>query len=147
MRRPDDPASVEFFSAWYADQSQGGVHSPEICLPGGGWEIAWLERSDLSEEMEWDQPFMINRAIIQKGETRMMVFYWFDQKGRKVAWDMAAKFWLLMDGIRTGRTDGALVRLTTPFLPGETEEEAYDRLLSVMKEAVKPLPRFIPVDA
>ena len=147
LRRPDDPASVEFFSAWYADQSQGGVHSPEICLPGGGWEIAWIERSDLSEEMEWDQPFMINRAIIQKGETRMMVFYWFDQKGRKVAWDMAAKFWLLMDGIRTGRTDGALVRLTTPFLPGETEEEAYDRLLSVMKEAVNPLPRFIPVDA
>ena len=45
---PDSPASVEFFSAWYTDQSQDGVHSPEVCLPGGGWEIAWLERSDLT---------------------------------------------------------------------------------------------------
>ena len=40
---------VGFFSAWYEDQSQGGVHSPEICLPGAGWEIAWLERVDIAD--------------------------------------------------------------------------------------------------
>ena len=144
--RPGDEASVAFFSAWYADQSQGGVHSPEICLPGGGWEIAWLERSDLTQEMEWDQPFMVNRAIIQKGETRMMVFYWFEQKGRKIAWDMAAKYQLLVDAIRTGRTDGALVRLTTPILPDETDAAAEARLMDMLRTVTGELPRFIPVD-
>ena len=108
---PTAAAPVEFFSAWYNDQTKGGVHSPEICLPGGGWEIAWLERTDIGQSLDLETPFEINRAIIQKGQARMMVYYWFDQKGRKIAWDFAAKYWLMVDGIRTGRTDGALVRL------------------------------------
>lgn len=144
LAKPGAATTVEFFSAWYADQSKGGVHSPEICLPGGGWEIAWLERSDLTAEMGWDTPFRINRAIIQKGESRMMVYYWFDQKGRKIAWDMAAKYWLMMDGIQTGRTDGALVRLTTPILPNESDAAADARLREVLKGVVPVLPRFIP---
>ena len=144
LAHPNREPTVEFFSAWYADQSKGGVHSPEICLPGGGWEIAWLERSDLTDQMNWPTPFHVNRAIIQKGETRMMVFYWFEQKGRKVAWDMAAKYWLLVDGIRTGRTDGALVRLTTPILRTETDADAEARLMDVLRETTRILPRFIP---
>ena len=142
--RPDAEATVEFFSAWYANQSQGGVHSPEICLPGSGWEIAWLDRSDMTDVMNWDRPFLINRAIIQKGETRMMVYYWFEQKGRKIAWDMAAKYWLLVDGITTGRTDGALVRLTTPILKDESDAQAEARLLDMTREIMTPIERFIP---
>lgn len=141
---PDQRQTVEFFSAWYADQSEGGVHSPEICLPGGGWEIAWLERSDLTDVMGWDTPFIVNRAIIQKGETRMMVYYWFEQKGRKIAWDMAAKFWLLHDGVKTGRTDGALVRLTTPIDRDESDAEADARLKDMLRAVMDPLPRFVP---
>ena len=137
-------SSVELFSAWYADQSQGGVHSPEICLPGSGWEIAWLDRSDLTETLGWGQPFRINRAIIQKGESRMMVFYWFDQKGRKIAWDMAAKYWLLVDGIRTGRTDGALVRLTTQILESESDAAAEARLMEILREILVPMEQFVP---
>ena len=144
LANPSAAAQVGFFSAWYADQSEGGVHSPEICLPGGGWEIAWLERTDITEEMNWPTPFNINRAIIQKGETRMMVYYWFEQKGRKIAWDMSAKFWLMADGIRTGRTDGALVRLTTPIRADEEDADAEARLRDVLNNVVERLPRFIP---
>ena len=141
---PNYDAPIEFFSAWYKDQSQGGVHSPEICLPGGGWEIAWLERSDLTDVMNWDRPFLVNRAIIQKGHTRMMVYYWFEQKGRKIAWDFSAKYWLMVDGVLTGRTDGALVRLTTAILPGEEDADADKRMMDMLREVVEPLPRFIP---
>ncbi len=141
---PAAAAPVNFFTAWYYDQSSGGVHSPEICLPGGGWEIAWLERTDITEQMGSATPFNINRAIIQKGETRMMVYYWFEQKGRRIAWDFAAKYWLMVDGIRTGRTDGALVRLTTPILRTETDAEAEARLNDILMEVQAPLPRFIP---
>lgn len=135
---------VGLFMAWYADQSQGGVHSPEICLPASGWEIAWLERSEISQVIDYPEPFNINRAIIQKGETRMLVYYWFEQRGRKVAWDVAAKFHLLMDGIRTGQTDGAIVRLTTPIQPGESDAAAEARLHSALVDVMEPLPRFLP---
>ena len=141
---PNEAASVSFFSAWYDDQTDGGVHSPEICLPGGGWEIAWLERSDLTEAMGWETTFEVNRAIIQKGEVRMMVYYWFEQKGRKIAWDFEAKYWLMVDGIMSGRTDGALVRLTTAIGREEDPAAADARLMSMLREVVKPLPKFVP---
>ena len=76
----------------------------------------------------------------------MMVYYWFEQKGRKVAWDIAAKFYLMADGISTGRTDGGLVRLTTPISRGESNDAAEARLLEVLKEVMGPLPRFMPAD-
>jgi exosortase D (VPLPA-CTERM-specific) len=142
--RDNSPQSVGLFMAWYNDQSRGGIHPPEVCLPSSGWEIAWLERVNVASEFGWQGEFNINRAIIQKGEARMMVYYWFDQKGRKVAWDMAAKFHLILDGVSTGRTDGALVRLTTPITADESDEAAAARLNDMLRSMVDTLPRFLP---
>jgi exosortase D (VPLPA-CTERM-specific) len=145
---------VGLFMAYYNDQSKNGVHSPEVCLPGAGWEIAWLERSDLTEVMGSETPFMVNRAIIQKGQVRMMVYYWFQQRERRIAWDLAAKYYLLVDGVTTGRTDGALVRLTTVINRADTsdqaalakaEEDANERLLDALKSIDPNLPRYIPM--
>ena len=144
LTAPGHAAPVDFFVAWYADQSDGGVHSPEICLPGSGWEIASLERVDIAAEVGWPEPFMINRAVIQKGMTRQLVWYWFDQRGRKVAWDFAAKAWLVWDGVKTGRTDGALMRLTTPLARGETAAQAAPRLRSALTATLPELRRFVP---
>lgn len=144
LRSPNHPITVDFFSAWYDDQSDGGTHSPEICLPGSGWEIAWLERVDIAPELGLAEPFKINRAVIQKGEARMMGYYWFEQQGRHIAWDYAAKFWLLVNGVTQGRTDGAMVRLLTPIGRDETDAQAEERLKSVFVESLDVLPRFIP---
>ena len=138
------PAAVDLFIAWYEDQSDGGVHSPEVCLPSAGWEIAWLERTDISDEIGTEDAFNLNRAIIQKGEMRMIVYYWFQQNERTVAWDMAAKFFLLVDGMMKGRTDGAMVRLTTLILPDESDAAAEARLQDALVEVLDPLPRFVP---
>ena len=146
LMRPGAADSVGLFMAWYADQTDGGVHSPEICLPGSGWEIAWLERTDIASEIGYDGQFRINRAIIQHGERRMMVYYWFEQRGRRVALDLAAKLWLMIDGITTRRTDGAMLRLTTTIRPNESDEAAEARLLEVLEAMQGPLPRFIPSD-
>lgn len=137
---------VGLFMAFYNDQSKGGVHSPEICLPSSGWEIAKLERIDIAPRLGVEGGFPLNRAIIQKGESRMMVYYWFQQGSRRVAWDFAAKFYLLADGIRTGQTDGGIVRLTTPMARGESEAQAEARLLDMTRALINPLPRFIPED-
>lgn len=153
LKHPDHDLAVGLFMAYYDDQSKNGVHSPEVCLPGAGWEIAWLERSDLTAEMDSETPFMVNRAIIQKGQHRMMVFYWFQQRERRIAWDFAAKYYLVVDGVRTGRTDGALVRLTTVIAPTSPDdedgkaqaiEEANARLMDALKAVDPELSRFIP---
>jgi EpsI family protein len=74
----------------------------------------------------------------------MLVYYWFDQHGRRVAWDLAAKLYLLWDGLTIGRTDGALVRLTTPIGRDETEADAEARLQKMLLETTQVLPRFVP---
>ena len=151
MRAADEP-QVGLFMAYYEDQTKGGIHSPEVCLPGSGWEIAWLERIDIAQEfdpasraaMGMADDFLINRAVIQKGESRMMAYYWFAQHGRHTAWDFAAKMWLLWDGLTIGRTDGALIRIITPIGRGESEAEAEARLRDVFAQTVTILPRYVP---
>ncbi|WP_417250405.1 VPLPA-CTERM-specific exosortase XrtD [Celeribacter sp.] len=140
----DHAAPVDFFAAFYHDQTKGGTHSPEICLPGAGWEIAALERVDVGPQVGHDGRFRINRAVIQKGEARMLAYYWFEQHGRHVAWDFEAKLMLLWDAVTIGRTDGALMRLVTPVGESESLAEAEARLMAVFKESLTPLPRFVP---
>lgn len=136
-------APVSFFSAWYADQTKGGIHSPEVCLPGGGWEMQSITVIDIAEALNVEGSFPINRAVIQKGQSRLMVYYWFDQSGRRIAGDYIAKAMLVWSGLTEGRTDGALVRLTTPILPGEPEGAAEGRIRSFLSPALESLPRFV----
>jgi EpsI family protein len=117
---------------------------PRSACPGAGWEIAWLERSDIADRMGTDTPFNINRAIIQQNDSRMMVYYWFQQGERRIAWDFAAKFYLLIDGVTSGSTDGALIRLTTLIGPDEEDAVAEARLQSVLDGLMPILPRFVP---
>jgi len=142
--KPETRAPVELFVAWYDDQTKGGTHSPEVCLPGAGWEIAEIERMDIAPQVGFAAPYNLNRAVIQKGQDRMLAYYWFEQHGRHTAWDFAAKMYLLWDSLTVGRTDGALVRLITPILPNETEAEAEVRLQAMFLETTDVLPRFVP---
>ncbi|MBR28582.1 MAG: VPLPA-CTERM-specific exosortase XrtD [Rhodobacteraceae bacterium] len=135
--------SVELFSAWYLDQSKGGIHSPEVCLPGGGWEMSSLKTIDIGPKLGLAPGFDINRAVIIKNMTRMMVFYWFDQSGRHIASDFKAKAMLIWSGAVEGRTDGALVRLTTVMNANETEAQAEERLLGLLRPMMEVLPQHI----
>ncbi|MEO1773824.1 MAG: VPLPA-CTERM-specific exosortase XrtD [Pseudomonadota bacterium] len=136
------PADV--FIAWYADQTKGGIHSPEVCLPAGGWEIAELTRPDLASSIQMVGTLPVNRAIIEKGNAQMLVYYWFEQYGGRTARDFEAKVNLLVDSFLLGRSDGALVRLTTPIMENETMAEADARLQSLLKPTMGILERYVP---
>jgi EpsI family protein len=136
---------VDVFMAWYEDQTRGGIHSPEVCLPGGGWEMAEIERVDMQADFETASAFPINRAIIQKGEVRLLVYYWFEQFDGRTASDFLAKANLVLSGVRHGRTDGALVRLITPLRPNEAEAIAAARLNSIVRPMLEVLPDFVPI--
>ncbi len=86
----------------------------------------------------------VNRAIIQKGLSKQVVYYWFEGRGRRVTNDYVAKAMTLLDAIVRSRTDGALVRLLTPVRPGETEAEAEQHLRLFLDSSVDVLPQFVP---
>ncbi len=140
--RAGDGAQVDLFMAWYKDQMTGGAHDPEVCLPGGGWEIAELSRIEAVHPE--DGPFSLNRAVIQQGFDRMLVYYWFEQQGARTASGLTAKMQLMIGKATNGRNDSAIVRLITPLDPGEPVEAAEARLRDAMASVLKPLPRFVP---
>ena len=106
--------------------------------------MARIERIDIGDALGLSEAFPVNRAVIQKGESRLLVFYWFEQYGGRTAWDFAAKAALLRDGVLYGRTDGALGRVITAIGPRESVAEAEARIMSILPAMVEELPRFVP---
>ena len=136
---------VNIFAAWYVSQTEGeGLHSPEVCLPVGGWEVFSIDPTPVSIPGTVYGDFNVNRAVIQKGMSKQLVYYWFEQRGQRMTGDYAAKFSVVWDSLTRGRSDGALVRFVTPITPGETEADADARMQRFMAEALKLLPRFVP---
>lgn len=142
---PAEGEVVAFFVAYYHKQTEGqGIHSPDVCLPAGGWEVSRLQKVPVDMTASGYGTFTANRAIIQKGLSRQLVYYWFEGRGERVANDFRAKLNVLVDSLTKGRTDGALVRYVTPIGPEETDADAEARLLRFMADSLKPLPRYVP---
>ena len=137
-----DGNPVNLYVVYYASQRQNeSPHSPIVCLPGGGWMITRLERRTF-DSGGVDHPF--NRVIIRNGSARNLVYYWFDERGRTVASEYMAKWYLLADSIVKNRSDGALIRLTTRINPDESEDDADRRLQAFMTVALPRLKAFLP---
>ena len=141
-----DGRSVNFYVAYYASQRNGlSPHSPSVCIPGNGWQITRLERTNYqSVDPKISLPF--NRVIIARGSEKELVYYWFEERGMKIANEYLSKLYLLRDAILKNRTDGALVRLTTPIYPGEPEADADKRLQEFTRAVIPRLAGYLPSD-
>ena len=147
FRNSQAAAPVELFVAYYNKLTEGqGIHSPEVCISAGGWEMSEVTQRNVlitsHNEATWSIP--VNRVIIQKGLTQQLVYCCFEQRGRRMTSDYTAKAMTLLDAVTRGRTDGALIRFITPIASGESETSAEQRLNSFLGESLDTLPRFIP---
>ena len=140
---PAEAQPVDLFVAWYAKQTEGdGIHSPQVCIPSGGWEVS--EWTTTTVTLATGETVPLVRAIIQKGLARQLVYYWFEERGRRLTNDYVAKAYTVWDSATIGRTDGAIVRLVTPIGTRESAAAAEARLAHFMAESLPLLPRFVP---
>lgn len=145
FQHPGEAAPVDLFLSWYRSQTEGeAIHSPEVCLPGAGWEVASIRPTEISLEGAAAAPFAVNRAVIQKGLDRQLVYYWFEGRGQRQTNDFAVKFGAMADSLLKGRTDGGLVRVITPITGPGGEAEAEARLQRFLTATIDRLPRYIP---
>ena len=143
--RIDNEQSVTLYSAYYQSQRKGrSAHSPQSCLPGGGWEIASLQRITVPPALGMSRSFPVNRAVIQKGNQKQIVLYWFKQRDKILTNEYLVKAYLLWDALAKDRTDGALVRIASLVGQGETEEMANQRLLRFATAVEPELTRYVP---
>lgn len=113
-----DGVLAGLYIGYYHSQRQGAaIHSPLNCLPGAGWQPVVSERVPLAGAP--GSP-VVNRLVVQKGESRQIVYYWYQSHGRIVASDYWSKVYLVTDSITQRRSDAALVRVIAP-MPQSTD--------------------------
>lgn len=144
---PNHAAPVSLFSAFYETQNEGeGIHSPQACLPAGGWEIAEFGQKTVDMSGTPYGTFEVNRAIITKGGERQLVYYWFEQRGKRMTNDFHAKLSVVVDGITMQRTDGALVRFVTPIRSDESLAQSEKRMNGFLLKSLSRFAAFVPAD-
>lgn len=140
---PQPQNVLELFLAYFPSQRAGDtIHSPKNCLPGAGWSP--VESRTITLSVPGFSPFAVNRYIIAKGGVKQIALYWYWSHNRGVASEYWAKYYLVADSIRMNRSDGSLVRVITPILPGETSDAAEKRLLPFVQDLVPLLNSYIP---
>jgi EpsI family protein len=132
---------VQLYVGYYASQRTGDtIHSPKNCLPGSGWEP--IQSGYAKVLVAGGRNIVVNEYVIQRGQNKELVFYWYQARGRVIASEYAGKFWMVADAIRHNRTDGALVRIVTPMNDGKGRARL--RLISFTETLFPPLHELIP---
>jgi EpsI family protein len=135
--------SIWLYIGYWATQRRGGaqIHSPKNCLPGGGWEP--VDASRLTIELP--PPYAaieVNRYLIQKDRNMQVVLYWYQAQGHTVASELGAKIAMVRSALMSRRTDGALVRASSPVTGSVAE--ATERLVLYVQALYPALGEYLP---
>lgn len=136
-------AQASLFVAAFRTQRNGkSPHSPKNCLPGSGW--TQLSSDDYPIDVGLTAPIVVNRYVIVHGQERELVLYWYQSRGRVVADEFKAKFWVVADAMRLNRTDTALVRVIVG-INNNDEDTATRTGVTFVQALFKTLRQYLPV--
>jgi exosortase D (VPLPA-CTERM-specific) len=136
---------INLYLAWYNSQRGGqSTHSPRTCLPGGGWRIASLQAVDISQIKIGNTPLRVNRAVIENGNSRQLVYYWFQQRGRVITNEYMVKWYMFWDALTRQRTDGSLVRMIMAVPDGQSVEHADAEMQNFLQVLSGRITAYVP---
>lgn len=139
---PSARQGADLFIAAFRSQRNGKApHSPKNCLPGNGWTP--LNEREIQIDVGARAPIPVNEYVVQHGESRSVVLYWYQSRDRAVANEYKAKFWVIADAIRYDRTDTALIRVIVPILNRDTAT-AEGTAIRFVQTFYDPIRRFLP---
>jgi EpsI family protein len=147
LRRYESPKGkmLDVFIAYYEYQRAGeSMHSPKNCLPGSGWTPLLNDYVSLGK-LPNGKTALANRYVIEKDGHREVVIYWYQANGRVIANEYLGKLYLVADALRTGRRDGAILRVTAPVERGESIEAVTDRALDFTRHLLPLSKQVLPV--
>ena len=139
--RKSDGQVANLYVGYYATQRSGATyHSPLNCLPGSGWTLSEPAKATIA--LPDGNSFVANKYVIQNGDYRSLMIYWYQGRGRSVASEYWGKVYTVFDSVRLRRSDGAMVRVTVPIRNSEAEAE--QAALDLASAASAVLPEFVP---
>ncbi|HEU4711575.1 MAG TPA: EpsI family protein [Pyrinomonadaceae bacterium] len=139
--RRADGQSANFYVGYYASQREGAsYHSPLNCLPGSGWTLS--EPGKVMIQRPDGTSFAANKYVIENGEYKSLMIYWYQGRGRTVASEYWGKVYTVIDSVRLRRSDGAMVRVTVPF--DDSEDAALQAATDLANKTTAALAEFVP---
>jgi len=139
--RNSDGQTANLYVGYYATQRDGATyHSPLNCLPGSGWTLSEPGKATIA--LPDGTSFVANKYVIQTGDYKSLMIYWYQGRGRNVASEYWGKIYTVFDSVRLRRSDGALVRVTVPI--GNSEARAEKTAIEFASAASAALPQFVP---
>lgn len=139
--RGSDGRIANFYVGYYATQRDGSTyHSPLNCLPGSGWTMSDPARIPIN--LPDGRSFSANRYVIQNGDQKDVLIYWYQGRGRAVASEYWGKIYTVVDSLRLRRSDGAMVRVIIPIT--NSEPAALQSATDLAAQASAVLPQFVP---
>jgi len=139
--RKSDGRSANLYVGYYASQRTGATyHSPLNCLPGSGWTLSEPGKATIA--LPNGSSFVANKYVIQNGDYKSLMVYWYEGRGRNVASEYWGKVYTVFDSVRLRRSDGAMVRVTVPIR--ESEAAAEQTAVEFASTASSVLPEFVP---
>jgi EpsI family protein len=137
-----DGRVASFYVGYYASQRTGATyHSPLNCLPGSGWEMNEAESVTITPA-NGEPAFEANRYIVQNGDDKQLLIYWYQGRGRKVASEYWGKIYTVIDSVRRRRSDGSMVRVMMPV--GQSEDATLKAAADLAAQIAPALPEFVP---
>ncbi|MGH9945259.1 MAG: exosortase C-terminal domain/associated protein EpsI [Pyrinomonadaceae bacterium] len=137
-----DGKAANFYIGYYASQRNGATyHSPLNCLPGAGWALNNAGVIQI-KSAAGGPDFEANRYIIENGDSRQLLIYWYQGRGRAVASEYWGKVYTVLDSVSRRRSDGAMVRVIVPV--GNSEAEALKTGVDLAAQAATHLSGFVP---
>jgi EpsI family protein len=141
---PQQTAGASLFMAFFKTQRYGQApHSPKNCLPGSGWE----PKEDSKRPVVvpgMAEPIVVKKYLIERGDQKSLVLYWYQSHNRVIAGELTAKFWLVVDAVRHRRSDTALIRIIVPVQANgdeAAERTAIEFVRAVYPDIARQLPR------
>jgi EpsI family protein len=133
--------TANLYIGYYATQRDGAsYHSPLNCLPGAGWSMVDPERIAIS--LPSGKSFLANKYVIENGDHRELMIYWYQGRGRMIASEYWGKIYTVLDSVRLRRSDAAMVRVTVPITTSDTAALESAREFAAVTSEV--LPEFVP---
>ncbi|MEM1409750.1 MAG: VPLPA-CTERM-specific exosortase XrtD [Pseudomonadota bacterium] len=137
-----EEGSFNLYIAYLDQQRSGGSwHSPQQCLPGGGWNFT---ANEIIPTPDNAPAYHYNRLVMEKDDTRFLVYYWYQQRGDRIADEYVMRLNLIKDVLTTRRSDGAMIRVMTRIGEGETIKDADARLQGFQRRLEDVLDPYIP---
>ncbi len=106
----------------FSANNRKGTHPPEVCIEGGGDRITTKKIETVPVEGLGDLD--MRQLLTQRGNRMTQFLYIYKCGSRYTSSFFAQQFWIFVNGLLARDTAGALIRISVPADPRDTEAAA-----------------------